>query len=128
MRAKLTVAREMAVAWAAIFVPFRQFLNPSIPQLLIIIGVPTPEKNLHHIYSVYIINVNSPLELQRLIIVLLDETFMLHTGRSANLTPLKSWSGVVSAMYIPLLLGWKNSSKLIKKTCKHKKKDNVKLI
>lgn len=41
----LTVAKPIAVAWAAIFVPFLVFLNPSIPQDLIIIL--SPKKGLY---------------------------------------------------------------------------------
>lgn len=36
----LTVLTEMAVAWAAIFVPFLVFLNPSMPQDRSSLGTP----------------------------------------------------------------------------------------
>jgi len=41
----LTVAKPIAVAWAAILVPFLVFLNPSIPQDLIIILSPKKPSN-----------------------------------------------------------------------------------
>lgn len=64
----------IAVACAAIFVPFRLFLNPSIPHDRIICG--------------------TPLLSDKLIIVLFGETLMLQTGISLNGIPLNNCLGV----------------------------------
>lgn len=66
-RSIIFVAIEIAVAWAAMFVPFLVFLNPSIPQLLKICG--------------------SPFELVRVIIVLLGDVFICTMGISLKGTP-----------------------------------------
>lgn len=57
----------IAVAWAAMFVPFLVCLNPSIPQLRI--------------------NTGTPLSFVMLIIVLFGETFMLQIGIFSNGIP-----------------------------------------
>lgn len=67
----------MAVAWAAILVPFLVFLNPSTPHDLIICGTP--------LWSV------------TFIMVLFGETLILQTGISLNGTPLKRAFGVFSS-------------------------------
>lgn len=74
---KRTVPTEIAVAWAAIFVPFLVFLNPSMPQ----------DRN----------NLGTPVESVMLIMVLFLVTLTLHTGIIRNGSPLISNSGVAAS-------------------------------
>lgn len=67
----------MAVACAAILVPFRVFLNPSTPQDLIICGVPFVSHTV--------------------MMVLFGDTLILQTGRSLNAIPLNNRFGVFSS-------------------------------
>lgn len=76
-RSKILVAIVIAVAWAAIFVPFLVFLNPSMPQLLIIWADPIPSVKL-------------------MMVLFLDDR-MLTMGRSLNGTPWNNVVGVFSS-------------------------------
>jgi hypothetical protein len=73
----ILVAMEMAVACAAMFVPFLVFLNPSIPHDLKICG--------------------SPLALVRFMIVLFGDVLMFTMGMSWKGIPLNKVVGVVSS-------------------------------
>lgn len=73
----LTPAIEMAVACAAIFVPFLVFLKPSMPQDRIMFGLPLPSHTV--------------------MIVLLGDTRILQIGVSLKGTPSKRRFGVSSS-------------------------------
>lgn len=67
----------MAVAWAAILVPFRVFLNPSMPQ----------DRS----------NFGTPGASVMVIIVLFLDTRMLQMGMSLNASPLIKEFGVLTS-------------------------------
>ena len=73
----LTVATEIAVAWAAIFVPFLVFLKPSMPQ----------DRN----------SFGTPVASQMVIMVLFLETRMLQMGMSLKAAPLIREVGVLAS-------------------------------
>lgn len=77
MRRFLTVLTEIAVACAAILVPFRVFLNPSIPQDRRSLGTPGA--------SVMVM------------MVLFLDTRMLQMGMSLKASPLTSMLGVLAS-------------------------------
>lgn len=102
-----TVARVMAVAWAAIFVPSRVFLNPSLPQLCRIFTIPASEEK----FRVIIIQKQTgfsipPSASVSEIKVLLGEALMLQMGRSAKRIPSKRRLGRSSSGKMFCLQRW----------------------
>jgi len=108
---QLTPLMVTAVAWAAMLVPLRVFLNPSMPQDRI--SRRTPESSTYLVkYPGFIngLSEGQPLWSVTEIIVLLGETRMLQMGSSLKGVPLNNWVAVLASGKNLALL-WLNKAK-----------------